>query len=71
MRRRRATVLAAAGVLVAACAGTPPRPELPRTHPASPHADEAPEQAPTPTLSMPARASAGTVDGAGKPMRGH
>lgn len=73
MTRRRAAVLAAAAVLVASCAATPPRPELPRTHPASPHADEAPERAPGQTLVMPPQAPAagGVGERAGKPMRGH
>lgn len=63
-RAGRLLVLLAA----AACASAPPQPELPRTHPASPAADEAPEAAPSTTLVMPERSPPPT-DGA--PKRGH
>jgi hypothetical protein len=52
-RRRRPG--AAWLLLAAACTATPPLPELPPTHPASAAADEAPELAPSSTLTMPVR----------------
>jgi hypothetical protein len=54
VKRRRSTALAWLLPMVA-CTATPPMPELPPTHPASPAADAAPEQAPSPTLTMPKR----------------
>jgi hypothetical protein len=51
-RRRHALVWL---LTAAACAATPPMPALPPTHPASAAADEAPEQAPSSTLTMPVR----------------
>jgi hypothetical protein len=50
----------------AACATTPPMPELPPTHPASPHADAAPELAPSTTLQMPVRTPRGTPAASGQ-----
>ncbi|MBL8738555.1 MAG: hypothetical protein JNL12_19155 [Planctomycetes bacterium] len=53
-------------VAFAACATTPPMPELPPTHPASPHADAAPELAPSTTLQMPVRVPRGTPAASGQ-----
>lgn len=67
--RGRAWVIALGSL--AACAGAPPMPEPPATHPASPAAMAAPVTAPTDTLTMPERkpkTSTGNVGG--KHMRG-
>lgn len=52
-RRRRHGLLWL--LTASACTATPPMPELPPTHPASAAADEAPELAPSSTLTMPVR----------------
>jgi hypothetical protein len=60
-------------LVAAACAGAPPMPDPPATHPASKDAPEAPETAPTSTLTMPARTpkAPGSERPAGVPGRGH
>lgn len=40
-------------VLFASCAGSPSLPDLPATHPAHPHAVEAPVPPPSATLALP------------------
>jgi hypothetical protein len=64
-RQRRSTALATA-LALAACSTAPPMPDPPRTHPASPHADEAPERAPSDSLTMPVRTPRGDATGSKK-----
>lgn len=68
--RRGRDWLLALGTL-AACAGAPPMPEPPATHPASPAAMAAPVTAATDTLTMPERQpKTGPGNPGGKHMRG-
>jgi hypothetical protein len=55
-------------LFLAACSAAPPMPDPAPTHPASPVADEAPEQAPSQTLVMPERKPPAA---AGQTRRGH
>lgn len=63
--RWRSPALAAV-LAFTACATTPPMPDLPPTHPASPDADAAPELAPSTTLQMPVRVPRGAPAASGQ-----